>query len=260
MKRVLYSKTFYYSIIGLVAINILNLMDEMQITGAFSGKVPVFYFFVYRHGLGGISILGTVFAVLPFALSYSEEYETGYFKSAYLRCGSLKYAWSKVITNMISAFLVFFLGYLLLIALLCSIMPLFWDFSTQEIERMYVGRTYFISLAANKSFFFFLLQILHESTSASFLASSTLLFSLLVKNKYLLLCFPVIMIKAWEALVGLLGLPEFMKWTSFYNRRLLEASSLEWVNYCLTLAYFIMLSIIAGLIFVWRIGKEAENV
>jgi len=202
----------------------------------------------------------TVYSVTTFALSYDEERKSGYFKSLYLRQSRLTFAWAKLIAVAASTFLTFILGYMLLLCILSFIAPLFPELSADEFEMRYIGRTYFVFLAEKGSVFFYLLQIIHEAVSAAFLSAATLVVSLFIRNRYLLICFPIIMIKIWETLAGILKLPDFLKWTRFYHSSLLQVSGSEWINYSATIGYFMILIILLGIIFASGIRNEAERV
>lgn len=166
MKRVLLSKEIYLSILGICIINLLNIGDELRLIKELKSS-SVFYFFIYRHGLGAFSILNNVIILLPYALSYAEEFNTGYFKSIYLRIGAAKYTWSKIVVTSITTFITVFAGYAIFIMLLKCRMPLFPD--TQKIQTYY-GQTSFYSLAEKQTVLFFFCKLVQESVASAFLS------------------------------------------------------------------------------------------
>lgn len=215
------------------------------------------YLFIYRHGLGAFSILNNVVIVLPYALSHAEEFSTGYLKPVYLRIGALKYTWSKIIITAVMTFLTIFVGYSFSIVLLNGVMPLFPE--TGKIQTYY-GQTSFFSLAEKQSVLFFCCELIQESIASAFLSIITLITSLYIKNKYILLCVPVLTIEGWAYLCGTFHLPAILWWNLFMSEQLVEVSANEYINWGVTLIYFLAGIIICGIIFSKIIKKEVEYV
>ncbi len=256
IKRVLLSKEFYLSIIGICIINLLNIWDELRLIEDLK-NTSVFYLFIYRHGLGAFSILNNVVIVLPYALSHAEEFNTGYLKSVYLRIGALKYTWSKIIITSIMTFLTVFVGYTLLIVLLNGMMPLFPE--ADKIQTYY-GQTSFFSLAEKQTVLFFSCKLIQESIASAFLSVITVIASLYIKNKYILLCVPVVIVEGWAYLCGTFNLPDILWWNLFMSEQLIEVSANEYINWGVTIMYFIIGILICGVIFSKIIKKEVEYV
>ena len=256
IKRVLLSKEIYLSIFGICMINLLNIWDELRLIGDLK-NTSVFYFFIYRHGLGAFSILDNVVIVLPYALSHAEEFSTGYIKSVYLRIGSVKYTLSKIIVTSIMTFVTVFVGYTFLIMLLNCVMPLFPE--AQNIQTYY-GQTSLFLLAEKQTPLFFICELIQESTASAFLSVITVVVSLYIKNKYVLLCVPVVIVEGWSYLCGTFNLPNILWWNLFISDQLIAVSANEYINWSVTIMYFLVGIIICGVIFSQIIKKEVEYV
>ncbi len=256
VKRVLLSKEFYLSMLGICMIHLLNIWDELRLMEDFK-STSVFYFFIYRHGLGAFSILNHVIIVLPYALSHAEEADTGYFKSVYLRTGAGKYAWSKIMVTSAVTFVTVFVGYTLFLMTLNWVMPLFPE--SQKMETYY-GQTLFFALARKQSVLFFICKLIQESISSAFLSAITVTASFYVKNKYVLLCVPVVVVEGWAYLCGTFHLPDILWWNLYGNEKLIHVSANEYIDGGVTVLYFLVGILICGFIFSRMIKKEAEYV
>lgn len=255
INRVFLSKNFYFAIVGMLLVNMLNIWDELMLHSPYWQSTSVLYFFVYRHGLGGISIISLVLIVMPNALSFSEDFNTGFVKNLYVREGRTKYALSKIITTFAATFIAVFVSYVIFVLTLNTFMPLFPAADRMEHFR---NQIFLFSLAEQNSLIFFALHMILECVSSAFLSLLTLAVSLVVKNKYVLYCIPVMAAKVCEFLGGALRVPRFLNWNLFRSRALIGVFENEATDYVVTVMYFVIASVIVGTIFLLGVRKRVE--
>lgn len=252
--RAFTTSTFFLSIIGLAALNYINLSDEIRM----SGETYVYYLFMTRTGLGGIAGLSMLFSVLPFSTSYISDIKNHYLLYAINRNSIRTYCISRVIVTATITFITTVLGYLLLIFILslqCPILPV----DPNSRTTFLVNYPSLISwmLESRVPVIFFVASILPEALCYSFLSIFALFISARTENIFVIFASPLILFYLSLSLEVKLPWNINLNWIRVLRNGVVPDRA--WINnICITWFYFTIGIIIFGYLF-YRSVKRRVN-
>ena len=255
-KKALFDKGIILTGIGIFFINFLNLWDEMQLHPTYMSS-SVLYFWVNRHGLGGITILIFLLCSIPYGIQFCVEKGNGSWKYFLIREKFSQYLISKILVTVITALLASLIGYLLLFIVLALKYPLF---PTDQVifEQMIEGLP-FEQLALQNRPIFFVLNIIPEVMMIAFMSTLSLVAGTWTENKYVVIATPMIVYYAWNYLTGSLKLPEIFWWTLKISDGFQYFKN-DLANCFFTIGYYLVGITIVGCTFFKRCKGDIENV
>jgi hypothetical protein len=255
-KKALFDKGIVLTAIGIFLINLVNLWDEMQLHPTYTSS-SVLYFWINRHGLGGITILLFFLCGIPYGIQFCLEKSNGSWKYFLIRENYFRYAISKIVVTVLTSVLASLGGYLLLFMFLACKYTLYPD--NQIFFEQMVDELPFAHLALQERPIFFLLNIIPEVMMIAFLSTVSLVAATWTENKYVVIASPIIVYYAWNYLTGSLKLPEIFWWTL----KILDGFQFfenDAANCFFTIGYYLAGIIMIGCIFFKRCKGDMENV
>ena len=116
IKKALLDKGVILVVLGVFLINTINLWDEMQLHQTYESS-SVLYYWVNRHGLGGITMLMFLLCSIPYGLQFCLEKNNGSWKYFLIREHFRGYVFSKIVVTVLTSVIAFMGGYLLVFIL-----------------------------------------------------------------------------------------------------------------------------------------------
>jgi len=180
MYKLLRSPLFYIGIVGVVSLCCTNFFNYGFSHGDVVSHINAFFGIgVYRKSM-------TVFAALPFAANFADEWINGVTVNCAVRKGIRKYAVANMLFCAISALLTVFVGMMIFSGLYSLFVPIY----------EYDGNPYSVIfgqfLRNGQGWIFLILKILVFSFSCAMWAALGMLLSALFPNKYVALCAPFV--------------------------------------------------------------------
>ncbi len=255
-QKAFHEKGMILTMLGVFLINAMNLLDEMHLYPT-RESASVLYFWVNRHILGAFSIMIFLLCGLSYGIQFCQERNTGNWKYYLMRENPYRYGISKIVVTVTTAMFSCVMGYLLLwIFLACKHMVFPED--TMFFEQLVDGVP-FARMAMQKKCSFFVLNIIPEVMTFTFLAMFSLMISVYSRSKYVVLAAPLLIYYGWNYLTGLLRLPEIFQWplTTATGFQCMEGDT---QNLIFTMGYYVVGIIIMGIIFLKKLKGEMENV
>ena len=254
LKKAFLSYKFWITLAVVPIIMYLNLLDEMNISSG-TDICSVLYLWVYRHMLGGISILLLFVCALPAALQFNVERNSGAIKDYIIYEGKMKYLFAKVFTTWFVTFIAFLLGYVIVFLFLVMRFPLY-PSETDLVNQLLYDFPYKTMLNESPMIFFI---VIPEVGLYAFMSVISLLVSLHSSNTYVILVSPVIFYYIWNYLCGSLQLPNWLCWTLKRDYGFTFPDTFpSYIAY--NLFYFLIASMVVGIAFLRRGRQEVENV
>ena len=217
--NIFHSKSFIFVLLVLVVVVIIdsvyaykdyniNLQQSLNnITVADDGTFDVYPFLqlytVYNSWIGGrVNTILTVlffntlpiFAVIPYSWSYLSEQKRGYDRVMTMNIGKQKYFLGKYISCFISGFLIVAIPLLLSLAIICCIIPAYKPdvnmilYYQVECDKLLGGIYYLHPMITT------LISVLMSSVFAGVWATVPYALSFFVKNKYIVLFAPYLVL------------------------------------------------------------------
>lgn len=256
IKKALLDKGVILVVLGVFLINTINLWDEMQLHQTYESS-SVLYYWVNRHGLGGITMLMFLLCSIPYGLQFCLEKNNGSWKYFLIREHFRGYVFSKIVVTVLTSVIAFMVGYLLVFILLHSRYMLFPD-NKVFFEQMVSGLP-FESIALQRRYLFFFLNIIPEVMMIAFMSTISLLVGTWTENKYVVIATPMVVYYAWNYLTGSLRLHDIFLWTL----KIIEGFQYfenDILNLIFTIAYYLTGITVIGCIFLKRCKGDIEDV
>lgn len=256
VKKAMFDKGIILTSIAFFLINLINLLDEIRLHSTYTSS-SVLYFWINRHGLGGITILLFLLCGIPYGIQFSLEKHNESWKYYLIRERFEGYVFSKIVVTVITSIVSFWGGYLLLFLYLRSKYMLYPD-DTVFFVQMVDGLP-FAKLALQENIAFFLLSIIPEIMMMTFMASLSLLVATWTDNKYVVISSPMIVYYGWNYFTGTFDLPDVFWWTL----KILEGFTYfenDVANCLFTVGYYFVGIAVIGCVFFKRCKGDIENV
>ncbi|MCD2493425.1 hypothetical protein LQE92_12450 [Lacrimispora sp. NSJ-141] len=253
LKRLFSSVQFYIAVIGILGINVLNILDE---TGVVT-ESSVLYLFNGRAVVGAFEMLLIFFAILPYCLSFCVDWDYGYYKIELIRGNRNRYLISKIITTVIGTLVATIAGYILFVLILRLFYPLF-PRGVEEIKYyMQLTPTAFQEAAFSRiPQLYFLVTIIPEALMYCFLACVALLISSKDTNRFIVLSSPIIFYYIFNFLCGTLRLPSILMWQS---QKIGVMPDLPWIqNLFVTVGYYLLWIGLVGILFLRNVRRRIQ--
>ncbi len=221
------------TIVGIVAVCWLSIWEEVKNLWYDEQIGSVYYFINVRKGIGAFFLVFTVLCVLPFSLCYYDDRRHGYFEYALRRTSLRSYCCSKMVVAVTGAFLAVMAGYIIAFGVLALRFPLITEGSA-------VNASYPDIVGAGHIILYFIFNFTSEAIGYAFLAAFTLMASVFIQNKFVIISVPMIFYYLYTAVCYLLNLPLLFYWqtlmsNTYFFYQLTDNGVLVWL---LTLLYF----------------------
>lgn len=247
LRRAFGSFAFYIAIALLIILNYISISAEaMVINGS------VMYFMLLFAFDGSFCIIATFIGVIPFGQSFCADWKNQFIRPSLIRCSPLSYAWSKVISVALTAFLSIFIGYLLTAVLFSLRLPMF------DAEFYHAGYELYDSGALGKlmeisPWLYLGARIALYGAACAFWAVFTLFVSSFVTNVFATFAAPVI---GYYFVVNL-PLPIYLRFNVLSGGRLVAGGTVT--SFLYALFFFFTLTVIFGWLFCFRVRRRLAN-
>ena len=166
-----------------------------------------FFIFFYRSPLAYLLfIIMPILVAISYSDSYLEDLNSGFLKNILARCSKRKYLQNKFLANFIISGITISLP--LLISLLMILMTQANIYPEKTGNALIVGNLN-VNMYLNHPVLFTLMWIFIFFIFAGVISSIALGFSIVIRNKFVVLIAPFITINAIEILFSLIGLSDF---------------------------------------------------
>lgn len=202
LNRAIVSIRFLITVVLVATLYFASSFYEFVFYGNFS-NVDVLHFFEIAHNVGALSPLIIICAVIPYSMSFCEEYQSQTFLLFLHRCNPKEYSLSKILSSAISSGLSCALGIVvfLSILLLCSY-PIvstqggvYLSYMQHLQNHTLSGSSYYFLtplLLDGKYYLFFLCHILLVFIVCSFWGAFAMMISGYIVNREVLIFTPFI--------------------------------------------------------------------
>lgn len=234
------SKKFLLASSLVVFFYILGTIDSIAECIQYGSEITVFD----MHSMATFStfsILNYVLCAIPYANSFSNDYQSNYFRSVIMRSSKRGYAVSKVIATAISGSLCLIIGELVYM-LICSFFG--GAVSVTELSELNTGSTEAFSNIANFDMLlnsnyigYFVLLAIHRGLIGSFLSLIGLGVSLKIQNVFVIISSPMLIYYFIEnLLMNFLKLPQIFNVANIFDGRISVIDSRYMFLYSLSFA------------------------
>jgi hypothetical protein len=247
------SPLFYLAVIGVCALCFFSVGQYMKESWKGIHNQSVLYFFDLFIGLSMYKKLVVLFTVIPYAASFCSDWNCQFIKPVVIRTGVSRYIWSKITTCFLSAFFAVWIGIMLFVALMSTIMPVM---PVHQLQNMVAGSP-FESLAYSP------LPVLYLFAEATVYSLAAALWSVVgltvsayMPNRFVAIATPVIAGYLLENLS--MNLPV---WLNLYL--LTRSANVLKQGPAVSFAYFVfiflLLSFLFGLVFSRQVRRRLRN-
>lgn len=208
LKNALWSKTFLFTVTGMVFLSLCSLINEMKAIPDSSVYYLYMVYFYYPMWM-----IALVLAPIPGAIAFCIEWNTHVYRIKIIRCGKRKYILSKIIITLVTAFLTVTLSQILMLALLASGRPVFLDGDGNALRE----GIYHSYLNMNGIWIYFMSKVFFQSIGVSFFAVFALWISVKITDIFVVVTAPIIgyyiidNISIWIGLPNYLSIPRLIK-------------------------------------------------
>lgn len=203
LKRALLSKSFSAAVLGLAAMSLLSVWDEVSNLEGNPSSVTYLY---QIAEVAKFWVLYLLFAAIPGAALFCADWENRYIRFSVARCSKRVYGWALACACFLSAVLTVFAGEWLFLLIL----RLRWPFAGENMLGLEYGC--FSSYAEeNRVWIYFMVKILIKGFFAGFCSTFALWLSTRITNVFVALTTPIILYYVLENLTVLLRLPSALQ-------------------------------------------------
>jgi hypothetical protein len=251
LRRAFLSPLFVMAIALVVIVNYLSIFQEYWLL---RDEGVVYYLEMFAL-FGRSSLVPLCLVVMPYGLSFCQDWKNQFIRSAAIRSTKSAYGWSKVMAVAVSGYACVFLGFLVTTITMVSYMPLVGPNFAESGYSIY-SPTAIGSLMMVHPLLFLLARFCMFSLACMFWAVFALAVSSYCANIFVVLASPVL---TWYAVKITVGrwLPSFLSFdnvTSGFFSMGGPVPSLIWV-----LIFYSVLSAACGLLFVRRVRRRLAN-
>jgi hypothetical protein len=241
--------------LGVIAL--IVVMNYLGVAQEYYGNpsASVVYLFTMFIRLGAFAVIATVYGALPYANGFCVDWKQQFIRANVVRTTRNAYAWSKVIAVGLSAFVVVFAGYLLTILLFKLHMPLVGTDFAAGSYATYDPGVYGPLLSISPGLYM-LVTTCVTSLSCMFWAVYALLVSAYCVNRFVALSAPIITYYLVGFVAGR-GLPPYLSLNSLDSGGVDLGGPLPSLLY--VAAFFLVLSVLAGLLFCQKVKWRLAN-
>lgn len=247
LKRAIISPTFLIAVALLVVLSCISISAEAAII-----EGSVMYYMLLFIFDGSFCIMTTFIGVIPFGLSFCMDWKNQYIRPSLIRCSSLSYSWSKVISVALSAFASIFLGFALSALLFNLRYPLvdaeYFRLGFELYDNGPMGGLMLIS-----PWFYLAARISLHGAACAFWAVFALFVSSFITNVFVTFAAPVI---GYYVVIHL-PLPIFLRVNVLTAGRIAIGSAP--ITFLYSLFFFTTLTVIFGWLFCFRVKGRLAN-
>lgn len=253
MKRIFLSKGFWGACIGIAAMNLLGVYQEMD---AMSGmKTSVFYLYEIANYVN-FWVLYLLFAAIPSASLFCSDWENRFFRLSVVRSSKRVYGAANALACCCSSFLSVFIGEWLFVFILRINRPFL---TPENFVSFGLDNTVFnIFMSETKILGYFMFGILVKAFCAAFFSVFSLWLSTKITNIFVALTSPVILYFFLENIGVILKLPSHLQISTVAKGHLMVAGSLARTVFY-PIALFGGLALVFGIFFVNNAKRRIEN-
>jgi hypothetical protein len=251
LRRAFLSPLFVMAIASVVIVNYLSIFQEYWFV---RGEGLVYYLEMFAL-IGRFSLVPLCLVVLPYGLSFCQDWKNQFIRSAAVRSTKPAYGWSKVMAVAMSGFACVFLGFVVTAVTMVFYMPLVGPNFAESGYGIY-SPTAIGSLMMVHPLLFLLARFCMFSLACMFWAVFALAVSSYCANIFVVLASPVL---TWYAVRITIGrwLPSILSFDNVTSGLFSMGGpvlSLIWV-----LFFYAALSAACGLVFVRRVRRRLAN-
>ncbi len=253
MKRIFLSKGFWGACIGIAAMNLLAVYQEITAIG--DGQTSVLYLYEISNYVN-FWVLYLLFAAIPGATLFCADWENRFFRLSIVRCSKRVYGVVSACACFVSALLAVILGEWLFVLSLRVKYPFFLEENTMSFGFDNAAFAGFIGETNVLGYFMF--GILIKAFCAAFSSVFALWLSTKITNIFVALTSPVILYFLLENLGVILKLPSCLQISTVARGHLLIADSF-WQTLLYPIFLFTALGLVFGILFTRSARRRVEN-
>lgn len=243
--KILRSPLTYIGIIGVFAICCTNFLNNWSSSEDVVSRIQVFLGLdTYRKAI-------SIFAALPFAANFADEWKSRTAEYCIMRRGVKKYAVSNMLFCTTTSYLTVFIGMMLFVTFLSIFTPICSSDSSADL-------LYGEFITNGMPIVFIMLNIHTFAASVSVWCAMGIMMSVFFPNKYVALCAPFVASYIVERITIQLP-PAFNLWYLSLNVVPREMQNNSAGAFFYTLAIFAVISAICGLVFYIILRKRVQN-
>lgn len=253
LKRVIATKVFIFSVIGMAGLCLLSVYQEISVL--YGTNTSVLYLYeIASHA--NFWILYLLFATIPGGSLFCFDWDNRYIRSLILRSSKRAYGAASSFTCFVSALLTVLFGEWLFVIILRMWFPFYLqnDVSILGLENS----VYSILITEKQILLYFMIRILIKAFCAAFFAVYAIWLSTKITNVFVTLTSPIILYYLLENLGALLRLPKGMQIATIAKGHYIVGDSVQW-----TLLYpiflFTFLSILISSSYISSVKGRVEN-
>ena len=253
LKRIMMSRAFLCSCVGLACLYLLSVYQEIK--GLDGNIVSILYLYeIASHA--NFWVLYLLFAAIPGGSLFCIDWEQRYIRSLILRSSKRIYGAASSIACFISSLLTVLLGEWIFVLILRVRFPFI---LAGDVSTLGMGDTVYRSLLTeNQVLIYFMVRILIKAFCAAFFSVFAIWLSTKITNIFVTLTSPIILYYLVENLGVLLQLPSWLQIATIAKGHFMVGDSLQW-----TLLYPIILFSILGLVitmsYISNVKGRVEN-
>lgn len=250
LRRIALGRGFWGACLGLAAMRLLSVYQEISISQGMENSVLYFY------ELGdyvNFWVLYLLFAAIPGATLFCADWENRFLRFTVARCSKAVYGVSTAWACFLSAVLATLIGEGLFVAALRCFFP----FTGENV--MGVDASIFrVFLSPGMAPGYFLCRAAIKAAGAGFFAVFALWLSTKITNAFVALASPVILYYLWENVAVITQMPRFLQIGSLLKGHIQLGGSLLWTM-LYPLLLFSALAAVFGVCFTINAKRRVEN-
>lgn len=256
LEKTVKSKRLYFAIAGVFLTSCLGLLGELD---GMEWSGSVFYYISSRYGISAPIYLVSVLSAIPYSLNYAIDKQSGYDQFIMSRMNYEKYCLGSVLTTIATAFFSVLVGYLILFLCLRSFLPVVTLDDLENIPEDCVN--YYAFIQGKHKIMYFLAVFSTEAAGHAFLATIVLMLSVKIQNTFVLLSTPLMIYFGSMILTSIVKLPKYFYWFNIMSnpQGVWNNVNSPWLKLLFSIAYFLLLSLIVGAVFLRMVHKEEKR-
>ncbi len=248
MRRMIFSFKFVAAVVGLSAVMIITLLDELSLDISNTTVTYARMLITYLD----FDIIYLLFAAIPSATVFCIDWENRYFRFSVMRLTKRKYATSKAIACFASAFLVVAFSEWLNILLFSFFFPVF------NVDRPIAYGIYDVFNTPTLIYVQFAVEILFKSLCAGFCCVFSLWISTYITNIFVTLASPLLLYYIINMFSNALLVPSNFSIHKLSNAQV-NINDSPALSILYTIGIFLIAAAVLSILFVHRCRRRIEN-
>lgn len=245
LKRALISLKFLLAILGLILLFVIGLYSKQ-----FFSETPVVLYAELLISMLSYNIVFLVFGAIGGTMLFCTDWENKYFRVMLTKTTATKYATSKAITCFLSAFLIVFLSYWLLIGVLSTFCSVY--------QSWVIGGVYSNLDSEEGAYIYIFIKSLFMSLCAGMLSVFALWLTTKIPNIFVALSTPILT----YYVIDIIG--DIFNWPSYWEIESLtygyvNANGNPTVSFTYTVLVFLVFTLLFSIMFVISAKRRFKN-